>query len=498
MSSHPAGLRTIVLGTGAADGLPQPFCACATCSDARSRGRARLPGGVLIDSTLLIDAPATLTATTARAGVDLRQVRAIAVTHAHHDHWDPSILLHRQWIDDHESARETSHPQLAPLTLIGPPAVLESARPWLPAASNVTLVPAVVGESHEVAGHRITVLPATHGRARAGEPTDPWAAEAVLYDVRSAGASLLYAADTGAADDALLAAVADAAYDAVFLELTFGVTAVSPDEAASPSTPGHLDHTTFPAFLADLRKVGAVTSATEVIAIHIGHHNPPEAQLRHILAGWGARLVDDGTELQVGDGAPSGRAGACILATGGARSGKSAYVEARAADSGRPVTYVATGYPATSDGEWADRIAAHRRRRPAEWRTRETADVAAALTAAPDGECVIVDCLTLWLTRVIDAAQAWERPDAARAAADAAVTDLLAALADAGRRDVEVLLVTNEVGSGVVPERDSGRLFRDLLGSTNAGVAAVCDHVVLLVAGRPLVLERNLDDVHAR
>ena len=177
MTARRRGFQAVVLGTGAADGIPQPFCDCTTCTDARRQGYSRFGGGVLIDDTLLIDAPSSTSAAAARAGVDLRGVRVIAVTHAHHDHWDPAILLHRQWILDRGEP-------LPPLTLIGPPTVLETARGWLPPGSDVTLVPAVAGATHEMAGMRLRVVPSTHGRTIPGKASDPWADEAVLFEVR--------------------------------------------------------------------------------------------------------------------------------------------------------------------------------------------------------------------------------------------------------------------------------------------------------------------------
>lgn len=172
-----------------------------------------------------------------------------------------------------------------------------------------------------------------------------------------------------------------------------------------------------------------------------------------------------------------------ILVTGGVRSGKSHHAEQLLA--GRPeVVYVAPGpVPGADDADWAARVAAHQARRPDSWTTRETADVAAVLDAATGP--VLVDCLGTWLTRVVDEHEAWEAPvdEVTRL-----VTDLLGPVADAVRAADEVVLVTNEVGWGVVPAHRSGRLFRDLLGTVNRTVADACDEVHLVVAGRVLVL----------
>ena len=170
-----------------------------------------------------------------------------------------------------------------------------------------------------------------------------------------------------------------------------------------------------------------------------------------------------------------------VLVTGGVRSGKSRHAEQLLTAAGE-VTYVAPG-PAVDDADWADRIAAHRAARPASWTTLETHDLAAALaTDRP----VIVDCLGTWLTAVLDEHRLWEAPSAeATALMRTRLGEARAALA---ARTADTVLVTNEVGLGVVPAHRSGRLFRDLLGLVNQELAAACDEVHLVIAGRVLRL----------
>ncbi len=171
-----------------------------------------------------------------------------------------------------------------------------------------------------------------------------------------------------------------------------------------------------------------------------------------------------------------------ILVTGGVRCGKSRYAEQALAGEAS-VTYVTPGYAADPDAdpEWAARVAAHRLSRPASWTTVETVDVAAALRAHPGP--VLVDCLGTWLTRQLDAV-GW---DSSRTQVAAVVADATAALADAvAGHPGPLVLVSNEVGWGLVSEHASGRLFADLLGRTNQAVGAAVDEVVLMVAGRPL------------
>jgi len=178
------------------------------------------------------------------------------------------------------------------------------------------------------------------------------------------------------------------------------------------------------------------------------------------------------------------------LILGGARSGKSALAERLAAASGQRVVYIATAE--ARDGEMAARIAHHRARRPAAWGlVEEPLALAATLRrlAAPD-TCLLVDCLTLWLSNLLfqgDAArqaEAGENPDCPLLAGEtAALVDTLPQLP--GR----VLLVSNEVGWGIIPLGALSRLFSDEQGRLNQRVAAVSTHVTLVAAGLPLMLK---------
>lgn len=172
-----------------------------------------------------------------------------------------------------------------------------------------------------------------------------------------------------------------------------------------------------------------------------------------------------------------------ILVTGGVRSGKSRHAERLVAGSPGPVTYVAAG-PAYDDADWAERIGRHRAARPAAWATVETRDVVGVLRDARGP--VLVDCLGTWLQRILDDGELWEAPyDRIEEAVAPERAALAAAVAEA---TTPVVLVTNEVGLGLVPEHRSGRVFRDLLGEVNQAVGAVCDEVHLVVAGRVLRL----------
>ena len=148
--------------------------------------------------------------------------------------------------------------------------------------------------------------------------------------------------------------------------------------------------------------------------------------------------------------------------------------------------YAATARRHAGDAEWAARIDAHRGRRPACWATVEDPDLPALLGAlGPDDPPLLVDDLATWLTGVLDDAGAWDRPGVPDAVGGA-VAELVDAVAGCRGR---VVLVSAEVGLGVVPATRAGRLFRDELGALNAALAAVCDEVLLLVAGLPLRLQ---------
>jgi adenosylcobinamide kinase / adenosylcobinamide-phosphate guanylyltransferase len=508
-------VRVVLLGTGSADGWPNPFCACASCSRVRGTPDVRGQTAALVDGRLLLDCGPEAPRAAARLGVPLDGVRWVLLSHAHPDHVGPAALLWRRWA--HPGAR---------LEVAGPAAALELCRDWVGPDDPVVFRPVSAGTSLQVGPYLARALPAAHD------------GETLLWELAGPGGTrLLYATDTGPLPPPAVWMAAGAAYGLVLLEETFGT--------ATEHGTGHLDLSTFPLALAELRRVRAVVDGTRVIAVHLGHRNPPPDELAALLARWGAEVLPDGASLtlpgqsaesgpRIGSASPTGSAspaqsapaadgetadsaagrpalvgaaseaagGAApartahraeslgagrstgpwrTLVLGGARSGKSTWAEAslRAFPS---VTYVATAPRHPDDPEWTERVAQHRARRPAAWRTLETADVASALSSA-DGP-VLIDDVGNWLTVALDRAGAWSDPSTlpdVRAA-----TDELVAAWRAVR--VPVVAVTNEVGSGVVPPTTAGRLFRDELGRLNARLAAESDEVVLLVAGMPVPL----------
>ena len=443
----------LLAGSGSADGWPNPFCACASCTTERGAGRLRSQTSALVDGALLLDCGPQTPQSVAQAGLDLTGLRHVLITHQHPDHCSPAFLLFRSWVAS------------GPLDVVGPAEVIEQCRMWLAPGSPVTFTSVAAGDHVELGDYAVRVLAASHGAT----------GSSVLYDVASSSGRLLYATDTAALPGETVEAVRGAAFDHVLLEETFGdLTTHGTD---------HLDLRTFPEQVRRLRVAGAVTEHTDVVAVHLSHHNPPSEELNRRLAGWGARAVPDGTRLgsSVGTGRAASRGTVRTMVIGGARSGKSHEAE-RLLAAEPEVTYVATSYPAGDDPEWVARIHRHQARRPSHWQTLETTDLVPLLGEA--GAPLLVDCLTLWLTRVMDTHDAWD--DEVWAATgergvEAAVQGLVTAWRNTSRR---VVAVTNEVGQGVVPDTSTGRRFRDVLGQLNATLSAHTEDVRLCLAGR--------------
>ncbi|HEX7324192.1 MAG TPA: bifunctional adenosylcobinamide kinase/adenosylcobinamide-phosphate guanylyltransferase [Rhodanobacteraceae bacterium] len=169
------------------------------------------------------------------------------------------------------------------------------------------------------------------------------------------------------------------------------------------------------------------------------------------------------------------------LILGGARSGKSALAERLAAESGCEVVFIATAE--ARDQEMAARIATHRARRPAAWRcVEEPLRLAAALhRCARADRCLLVDCLTLWLSNLLGDVDphAFQRERSA-------ILELLPNLPG------DVVMVSNEVGMGIVPLGELTRRFVDESGWLHQAIAAKCDRVIFVVAGLPLLLKGTL------
>ena len=178
------------------------------------------------------------------------------------------------------------------------------------------------------------------------------------------------------------------------------------------------------------------------------------------------------------------RSNAVVLIVGGVRSGKSRYAQHLAEQSTR-VTFVATA-ERREDEEMHRRIERHRAERPAHWATVEEPIALGRVIQASENKCdaILIDCLTLFGSNLMEACGSDE------ASIEASVGELCAALKATTRT---VILVSNEVGSGIVPAYVLGRRFRDIVGEINQRVAAVADTVLLMVAGLPFPLKGSLN-----
>ncbi|MCA0296244.1 MAG: MBL fold metallo-hydrolase [Actinobacteria bacterium] len=261
-------MEVLLLGTGAADGIPNPFCRCATCDDARDRGELRTPTSVLVDGRLLIDPGPEAPRQVSRLGRDLVGLEAVLAGHAHDDHLDPAVLLHRSWVTS------------APLGVVGPAPVVEWSRRWLAPEQSVVRFSAVTaGDEFELAGYRVTALAANHEAF----------GEALCYLVEDADASLLYATDTGLLPESTWQQLAGRRVDLVLLENTFGPRTDKGEH--------HLHFATFAATVDRLREAGVVDDRTRVVAVHLAHDNPPLAELRVVLGACGAEALADGSVI---------------------------------------------------------------------------------------------------------------------------------------------------------------------------------------------------------
>lgn len=177
---------------------------------------------------------------------------------------------------------------------------------------------------------------------------------------------------------------------------------------------------------------------------------------------------------------PRSSASCRTLVLGGARSGKSAFAESLV--TAGPVRYLATAVPDPADTDFVARISAHRARRPVDWTVVEAADPTDVLRTPHTG-ATLIDDIGTWLTARLDARAAWDAPRGTIAPdADALVTAV-------GDYEHRLVVVTPEVGMGVIPATRSGRLFRDEIGALNQRLAQVCDEAFLIVAGLPLRLK---------
>ena len=379
---------------------------------------------------------------------------------------------------------------------------LTTARPSAGAPAGVRWL--AVGERVEFDGVRVVALPA--GTAE-GEP-DP---DRVVLVLGQGSQTLFWAAGSGPLPAVTLEALQGA-------ELTTAVLdAGAPDDAQTPdgAAPDAMDASGLaPAHtVALLRRVGALADSCLLVVTGLEHAGPTPRRFAALVATWGGHLLPDGTGLwpdrqtddrqtddrqtDEGDGATAPgrpqlphrqwRASALpprTVVLGAAASGKSRVAELLLAALPE-VVYVATGpQPQAADAAWAARVAEHRRRRPAWWRTVEGGDLVALLTRP--GPPLLVDSLGTWLTGAMTDVGCWDDRPGWPERLQQRVDALVAAWRQSAR---PVVAVVEEVGWGVVPATVSGGHFRDTLGRLSRQVGDRSERVLLVVAGRPVDLD---------
>lgn len=177
-----------------------------------------------------------------------------------------------------------------------------------------------------------------------------------------------------------------------------------------------------------------------------------------------------------------------ILVTGGVRSGKSKFAQDLAGKLGERVIYLATAQ--AFDDEMEERIAKHRMHRPDSWETiEEPIEIIPAILRRKSGDTVLLDCLTLYLTNLF-----FKYEKLALKEQEGVINAQIGVLAETIKRsEANIVIVTNEIGWGVVPENELARRFRDLAGWANQTIASVCEEVYLLVSGLPVRIKGGND-----
>jgi adenosylcobinamide kinase / adenosylcobinamide-phosphate guanylyltransferase len=256
-----------------------------------------------------------------------------------------------------------------------------------------------------------------------------------------------------------------------------------PPEDAAPYDYAVLDMLHDPGQLGALRRRGLVTESTAVALACADHRAASERELAELCGFWRVQLAGDGDGIKLRRYETKERR---VLVVGGARSGKSERAELRVAAE-PDVTYVATGPDGAGDPEWAARVAAHRARRPAWWRTVETTDLAGLLAGGGgDGTgTLLIDGIGTWLAATMDQCGVWDGTAGAAGRLAAEVAGLVRAWRETCYR---MVAVSDEVGFGLVPETPAGRMFRDELGRLNQYLGRESEMTEFILAGRVIPL----------
>ncbi|CAG7610921.1 hypothetical protein PAESOLCIP111_01307 [Paenibacillus solanacearum] len=272
-------MKITFLGTAAAEGIPSPFCGCATCHHAREHKgvNIRKRQSVLINRDLLVDLGPDIFASCAAQGISLIEVQYLLMTHSHLDHFDATNLRMRA----KPFRIETELPEM---TMVAGPSVLTK---WELSGgrdqeAGIKRVPFLPGNQLQLPPYSIQSIAATHNSA---------IGDAMNYMISDGEVSILYASDTGMYADSVWDDFKGRRFDAVVMEATLG---------GRPSGREHLNFADHQLMLDKLRKLGAVTDRTVTIATHFSHQSiGPHEVTERILRGMGVTCAYDGMVVDI-------------------------------------------------------------------------------------------------------------------------------------------------------------------------------------------------------
>lgn len=273
-------MKLTFLGTGAAEGIPSPFCDCVTCEHARANGgrNIRRRQSVIVNDHMLIDLGPDLFASCAHLGLSLCSIETVLITHSHSDHFDPNNLRMRA-----KAFRLAT--ELPEITMIAGPSVWMK---WDESGgsdqhSQIRRVPILPGRLIQASGYTICSIEASH-QSRIGD--------AMNYIINDGKVTLLYASDSGLYTETVWKELEGFRFDGVVLEGTIW---------GHPSGKEHLNEKDFGMMLERMRQIGAVTDTTTVIATHFSHQGGagPHEEIEAKAQRMGALCAYDGLTVHI-------------------------------------------------------------------------------------------------------------------------------------------------------------------------------------------------------
>ena len=268
-------MKLVVLGSAAAEAIPNPFCRCEVCEDARRGGHGRGRSAVLINDDLLVDLGPDVVSAATRFNLYLGNLETVLITHRHEDHWLPSNLV---WREPGFAPTGTR-----PLTLYGPGDLLPGLEPYLDRLTNFSLQPVEPGEQWLPGPYRVTAIPATHARGQL---------VALLYVIDDGTHRVFYATDTSSLSERawdLLRPLGP--MDLILLDATCGLGS------------GGTGHHGFEQFIDTRQRMldeGLVASKTTLVAHHFSHNGGLTREaLVEKFNPYGVRIAYDGCTFEL-------------------------------------------------------------------------------------------------------------------------------------------------------------------------------------------------------